>query len=73
MRVAIGNLHGATEEDLLFAKQLGVDGIVLNTPPFRGEASFGSGAVGGTLLDAGRLLFGQELLVTQFCWPLKWC
>ena len=48
MRVAIGNLHGATEEDLLFAKQLGVDGIVLNTPPFRGEASFGSGAVGGT-------------------------
>jgi mannonate dehydratase len=48
MRVAIGSLRGATEEDLLFAKQLGVEGIVLNTPPFRGEASFGSGALGGT-------------------------
>ena len=48
MRVAIGSLRGATEEDLLFAKQLGVEGIVLNTPPFTGEASFGSGALGGT-------------------------
>lgn len=48
MRFVAGNFRDVTEEDLLFAKQLGVDGITVNTPPLRGQGNFGSGAIGQT-------------------------
>lgn len=53
MRFAIGSLREASEENLLFAKQLGVDGIVLNTPPLAGQASFSSGDIGASYWVSG--------------------
>jgi mannonate dehydratase len=38
MRVALGQFNQATNELLKFAKQLGVDGVLLNTPILPGEA-----------------------------------
>lgn len=46
MRFVVGNLREASEENLLFARQLGVSGITLNTPLLRGQGSFGSGTIG---------------------------
>lgn len=37
MRVALGQFNRATDELLRFAKQLGVDGVLLNTPILPGE------------------------------------
>jgi mannonate dehydratase len=37
MRVALGQFNQATDELLRFAKQLGVDGVLLNTPKLPGE------------------------------------
>ena len=54
MRFVIGSLREASEENLLFAKQLGVDGIVLNTPPLAGQASYGSGDIGATYWVKGQ-------------------
>jgi mannonate dehydratase len=37
MRVAIGQFNQATDERLRFAKQIGVEGVLLNTPQLPGE------------------------------------
>jgi mannonate dehydratase len=41
IRVAFGQFRELTEEDLLFAKQLGVSGVTLNTPLFKGKSLYG--------------------------------
>ena len=37
MRLALGAIHEVTDEKLKFAKQLGVEDIIVHTPELRGE------------------------------------
>lgn len=41
VRVAFGQFRELTEEDLIFAKQLGASGVTLNTPLFKGRSMYG--------------------------------
>ncbi len=41
IRVAFGQFRELTEEDLLFARQLGASGVTLNTPLFKGSSVYG--------------------------------
>ena len=41
IRVAFGQFRELTEEDLLFARQLGASGVTLNTPFFKGRSLYG--------------------------------
>jgi mannonate dehydratase len=41
IRVAFGQFRELTEEDLLFARQLGASGVTLNTPLFKGRSLYG--------------------------------
>ena len=42
IRVAAGSIRDPDDETLTFAAQLGVSGIILNTPPLTGQAPYGS-------------------------------
>ncbi|MCP5152536.1 MAG: mannonate dehydratase [Ectothiorhodospiraceae bacterium] len=42
IRIAAGSIREADDETLTFAAQLGVSGVILNTPPLTGEAPYGS-------------------------------
>jgi mannonate dehydratase len=41
VRIAFGQFREITEEDLLFARQLGASGVTLNTPLFKGKSTYG--------------------------------
>lgn len=54
MRFVAGNFKEISDEDLQFVKQLGLDGVQINTPPLKGQASFGSnGLIGETFWVRG--------------------
>lgn len=54
MRVVAGNFKEFTEEDLQFARQLGLDGVQINTPAMKGIGDFGSnGRIGSTFWVRG--------------------
>ncbi len=42
IRVAAGSIREADDETLVFAAQLGLSGVILNTPPLSGQAPYGS-------------------------------
>lgn len=48
MRICVGSLREINDDDLRFAAQLGVTGVVFNTPVLTGQAPYGSNAMGAT-------------------------
>jgi mannonate dehydratase len=42
IRIAAGSIRDADDETLTFAAQLGVSGVILNTPPLTGQPPYGS-------------------------------